>query len=102
MDGVDVPKRLNIALDYDGTYTAAPNLFGMLAAYAASLGHRVYIVTMRTEGEGEEVRKAIGHQVHKVVCTSRQGKQAYCDKAGIRIDIWIDDMPQTIVEGWPT
>ena len=102
MDGVDAPKRLNIALDYDGTYTAAPDLFGMLVAHAVSLGHRVYVVTMRTEREGEGVRKTVGHQVHKVICTSRQGKQAFCDRAGIRIDIWIDDMPRTIVEDWPT
>jgi hypothetical protein len=102
MDGLDEPKRLNIAMDYDGTYTASPALFGMLMAYAESLGHRVYVVTMRTESEGDEVRRTIGHQAHKVICTSRQGKQAFCERAGVRIDIWIDDMPQTIVENWPT
>lgn len=101
MDGVDEPKRLNIAVDYDGTFTAARDLFAAFCAHADALGHRVYCVTMRNEAEGDEARRDIGHMVRKVICTGRVGKQEHCRSLGISIDIWIDDMPQTIVEGWP-
>lgn len=42
---------MNIALDYDGTFTAAPNVFIELVKNMQTAGHKVYIVTMRYPSE---------------------------------------------------
>lgn len=42
---------MNIALDYDGTYTADPDMWLRFVEEAQAAGHKVFIVTMRYESE---------------------------------------------------
>jgi hypothetical protein len=87
-----------LSLDYDDTYTRDPVFWDSFIAYAQSRGHTVYCVTLRTPEQGEQVLASIGKLV-KVYFTSMQSKSKYMYAMGIKIDVWIDDMPICIVEG---
>ena len=90
---------MNIAIDYDGTYTEDPNLW--LAFIRAMLvrGHAAYVVTMRypseCNGEGG-IDKRLHQALVPVVCTSRQAKKPFCEEMGIIIDVWCDDHPEAV------
>lgn len=91
---------MNIALDYDGTYTEDPNLWLRFVLDAQACGHGVYVVTMRYPSECEDGMfdhrlKALGVPV---VSTSRQAKAAACEALGIEIHVWIDDHPRAVHE----
>lgn len=64
-------------------------------------GHSVYCVTARIPEQGLQVLSTIGRVVgsDNVYFTSMQGKKKYMWAKGIRIDVWIDDMPDAIVSG---
>ena len=87
-----------LSLDFDDTYTRDPAFWDAFIVSAQKRGHTVYCVTMRTPEQGEQVRNTVGRLV-KCFFTSMQGKSAYMWNQGIKIDVWIDDMPIAIVEG---
>lgn len=80
---------MRVALDYDGTYTAAPRVWNAFISAMESEGHEVVCVTMRRPEEG-----APGIPC-KVVFTSRLAKARAMADRGEPVDIWIDDQP-----GW--
>jgi len=77
----------NIALDYDKTYTADPDLWDAFIALARSRGHAVNIVTMRYPSE------EIAAPMVEVIYTSRKAKIDYLEAIGRPHDIYIDDSP---------
>lgn len=87
---------LTIALDYDGTVTADPDLWIDFLKRASARNHRVAIVTMRSPDE--PVDNPLVALAWRVIYTSRQAKQAFVHSRGIRVDIWIDDQPNYIFE----
>ncbi len=86
-----------IALDYDGTYTADPDLWLMFITSARSRGHKVWVVTMRDEFELADVNRQLLGKVDRIVATSRKAKLPFLAARGINPQIWIDDMPHFIV-----
>ena len=86
-------RKLTICIDYDGTFTAAPELIGDFIIAAKKLGHRVICVTMRYENEGKEVLESIG-TLCKVIFTNRTAKISFLKEMGIVPDIWMDDQPE--------
>jgi hypothetical protein len=78
---------MNIALDWDGTYTADPELWDAFAKLAASRGHRVTVVTLR-----DSLLEQVSTELPVVYC-SRTAKRKH-----FRADVWIDDSPQWITE----
>lgn len=76
-----------IALDYDGTYTADPELWDFFIKKAKERGHEVKIATMRFPSEPID-----GLDI-EVVYTSRRAKYG-CMPA----NIWIDDTPQFLFQ----
>lgn len=85
---------MNVALDYDGTYTRDPWAWNGVIRVLKNLNHKVYVVTMRHEGhEGDEVRKFLEGRVDGIFFTSRKAKQPFMFQQGISIDVWIDDIP---------
>ena len=89
---------MNISLDYDNTYTRDPIFWDLVVSSAKRHGHKVYVVTMRTPEEGEEVRRYLQDKVEMIVFTSRRAKKDYCSNLMISIDVWIDDMPLFILK----
>ena len=87
---------MNIALDYDETYTRDPLFWDGFCRNAKTHGHTVYCVTMRYREESGGM-ESIASVVHSVFFTGRKAKQKYMYDKGIRIDVWIDDSPHFIV-----
>lgn len=91
---------MNIALDYDGTFTAAPNQWLEFIQLMQQAGHTVYIVTMRYVSECDGSKGTVDPRLKEMlvpfVCTARTAKQRFCDSLGIRIHIWIDDHPEAV------
>jgi hypothetical protein len=90
-----------IAIDYDNTYTADPNLWNNFVTTALEIGHTVICVTARPEIMGQVVLDSIGKLV-PFVFAGGEWKREVALKRGYKVDVWIDDMteyigPQTIV-----
>ncbi len=85
---------MRLALDYDGTFTAAPEFWLQVIALAQEHGHQVLVATMRTPAELQEIDPRLRKLVPQIVPTSRRPKQAYLAAFGIEPDVWIDDQPQ--------
>ncbi len=86
-----------IALDYDGTYTADPELWLDFIKRAQSRGHTVICVTMRHDHEALDMCLRLQGRV-EVICSARQAKQLFLKDQGIYPDIWIDDNPKWLFE----
>lgn len=80
---------MRIGIDYDGTFTADPDLFRGFIAAAMKSGHEVLCVTMRSPDEPIEM-------ACEVVYTSREKKGFYMHRIGRPISLWIDDHPEFI------
>lgn len=85
-----------IALDYDGTYTADPDIWLSFIEKAKSKGHQIFLVTMRYPYENEEVDRQLKGKVDRIIYTSRKGKMRHVKFLGIHVDVWIDDRPDFI------
>jgi hypothetical protein len=86
---------MRIALDYDGTYTADPDLWDAFILKARSRCHEVHIVTMRRPDEPVAVRE----HVDGVHYTSRKAKKVEMTGRGQDFQIWIDDRPEWLFVG---
>lgn len=98
----DVGKRqcMNIAIDFDNTITADPQLFKHLINSIRMYGHKVYIVTYRygplAHASNSDVW-AWKDSVDGIFFTGHQAKRKYIyDNHKLRIDIWMDDTPDSI------
>ena len=95
---------LQISIDFDQTFTAAPGLWRSFIADAVSRGNRVCCITRRedTEENRAAVRDAFGDSFDGlsalVLCGPGEQKRAAAQAAGLEVDIWIDDTPETIPE----
>jgi len=86
-------EGLSIALDYDETYTAAPELFRIFVLTAKAQGHKVTFVTYRSpNGDNEDIKADSKKLAIDIVYTSGQQKEHI-----FKADFWIDDCPDTIV-----
>lgn len=96
-------KKIHFALDYDETFTADPQFFSDFIAKAKVAGHAVYLVTARrdTEENWEQIDADLTHwgcQV-PIIFTSLESKLTACHRRGLKVDIWIDDDPKSLVNG---
>ena len=86
------------AIDYDGTYTAAPDLWNAWIIAARRAGHSIAIVTMRHNTDAERIPFL---NVEMVIYTGRKAKIRYCEMLDIRPDVWIDDDPHGLMHDRP-
>jgi len=87
-----------IAIDYDGTYAAAPELFNQVIELFQKAGHTVICVTGRDGGAmGDPVRASIG-QLVPCVFAGTEWKKTAAKNQGYDVDIWIDDNPAMIAK----
>jgi hypothetical protein len=80
-----------IALDYDDTYTADPELFDQFISAAKDRGHLVVCVTYRHEHT--PIKRDIGIEVFY---TNGKPKAEHMREVGLSPDVWIDDWPELI------
>lgn len=97
---VAASNGLLISIDYDQTFTAAPGLWRSFITDATARGNRVCCITRRadTEKNREELRLAFdGVDLSQLVLAGPDvQKRAAASAAGLEVDIWIDDTPETI------
>ncbi len=83
---------MQIALDFDETYTVDPFLWDAFVAKAKQRGHTVTFVTFRSSRWDNEDIKAAAESIGiDIVYT--EGKQK---KHVFTADVWIDDMPELL------
>lgn len=86
-----------IALDYDNTWTKAPELWAQLVRDFRAQGHRFICVTSRPEtyANKQELSTSIGQHMAVIYC-NHTAKAKVAKQRGYKPDIWIDDRPETI------
>ena len=84
-----------VAIDYDGTYAAAPELFNEIIKLFQDNGHTVICVTARPEVMGQSILDSIGKLI-PVVFAGSEWKREAAKQRGYKVDVWIDDMPEMI------
>lgn len=87
-----------ISIDYDDTYTKDPETFNKVIKLFQEAGHTVICVTLRFPFQGDAVLDSIGKHVSAVLFTGGQMKKDYAIKAGYKVDVWFDDLPEMIVD----
>lgn len=80
---------LVIALDYDDTYTADPELWDLFIKSAQDKGHYVFIATARPDSD--PVIPPLGLEV--AYCNGKPKLQAVLELGIPEPNIWIDDWP---------
>lgn len=86
-----------VAIDYDGTYAAAPDIFNEIIKLFKDNGHTVICVTARPEIMGQPVLDSIGKLV-PVIFAGAEWKREAALRRGYKVDVWIDDSPDMIAK----
>lgn len=86
-----------IALDYDNTWTKAPDLWAQLVKTFKAQGHRFVCITSRenTCTNHQELSTSIGQHMPVIYC-NHTAKAKHAKAQGYKPDVWIDDRPETI------
>lgn len=95
-------RKLTIGVDYDGTITADVHLLRAWMSEAVSRGHRVVVVSSRCDTV--QSRQAISGHVPsgvEVYLTNHHPKREHVTAAGVTVDIWVDDKPESIWNAGP-
>lgn len=91
------PAKINIAIDFDGTFTANPALFCQLIGMMLKYGADVRLVTFRfSTGNNSDIYTWAERFNVPVIFTEGEQKQTFCEGVGWEPDIWIDDDPRFI------
>lgn len=90
-------RRLICAIDFDGTYTADPELFKAFVGLLKARGHIPIMVTGRPAEYGmDEAPKALVGDLMPIIFAGGEWKIDAAKAAGYEVDIWVDDLPQFI------
>ena len=92
-----------IAIDFDNTFTADPYMWAATLKVFKARGHQPLCVTARRDtAENADAINAVfdHHNCQMPIYFSSLGsKLAFMESRGIKVDIWIDDDPQSVVRG---
>ena len=91
-------RRVLFGIDYDKTWSADPGLFAIFVAALRGRGHDAVLVTGRSdEGQwGAEVRREV--REIPIVFAANGWKREAAERAGYKVDVWIDDHPESIAK----
>ena len=93
-------RAMTISIDFDRTFAADPALWGEFARKAVADGNRVVMVSRRPEADREEVTQTLGDYAESFSEVLLVGTDTLKDDAakaaGIDVDVWVDDSPQTV------
>ena len=93
-------RAMTISIDFDRTFAADPQLWGEFARKSVAEGNTVVMISRRPEEDRATVMETLGDyasafsQVLLVGSDTMKGDAAQA--AGIEVDVWVDDSPQTI------
>lgn len=93
---------MKIGLDFDDTYTAAPELFDNFIRVAKFMGHEVKFVTWRFANHRPDglsnadiEAAARRNRIDVIFCEGKAKEDCY------KADVWIDDMPYAVINNAP-
>lgn len=94
---------MNIALDFDGTWTEDPAGWMGVVELLRARGHDVRIVTIRDERHDRTPPLIALEAVLPVIYTRGVAKAWFCTHFadGWLPDVWIDDSPKSVFENSP-
>lgn len=78
-----------ISIDYDKTWTLDPVFWSNFAGHCRLHGHQLICVTGRAPSQPVPLQMP-------VVYAHNEFKRRAAERAGYKVDIWIDDMPGVI------
>ncbi len=84
---------MNIGIDYDETFTSAPEMFKEIIRVFETSGHECFIVTARSEERCLHIEEETGL---RVISTGQRAKAKVCFEECVDIHIWIDDSPFSV------
>ena len=97
-------KSLLFAIDYDDTLTAAPEFWSKIVKTGNVHGHKFIVVSCRknTTENYELIQNnlnelEIGHM--PIYLTDLKPKRPFLERRSIFVDIWIDDLPDSVENG---
>lgn len=88
---------MNLSLDYDATFTEDPDGWVEVMKIMRARGHTVYGVTMRYPTETSDMDRRYQDACDKIFFTGRKAKQPFMAERGVRVHVWLDDMPQWVL-----
>jgi len=95
-------RAMTISMDFDRTFSADPQMWGEFAKKAVADGNTVVMISRRPESDREEVIASLGDYAESFSQVLLVGgdtlKADAADAAGIKVDVWVDDSPQTITD----
>ena len=95
-------RALTISIDFDQTFSADPKMWGEFAMKSDAEGNTVVMISRRpdTPVNQKEIADTIGVHMHafkKIMLIGADALKADAAvAAGLKVDIWIDDAPQTV------
>ena len=95
-------RAMTISIDFDETFSKDPVMWGEFAAKSAADGNTVYMITRRedTPENQAEIEETIGQYADAftdvLLIGAAMQKADGAKAAGIAVDVWIDDSPETI------
>lgn len=90
-----------ISLDYDDTYSSSPAMWDKICKLFMDEGHTVICVSARHPDNMQIVKDTLGRVIGEGQCIGvdkEPKRQHMIQQYGITVDVWIDDMPETIVD----
>jgi hypothetical protein len=93
----DHPRGILFGVDFDGTFARDPEGFRLFVRMMRERGHAFVLVTGRSdEGQwGAEVRREV-RELMPIVFAADGWKRAAAERAGYRVDVWVDDHPEYV------
>jgi HK97 family phage portal protein len=95
-------RAMTVSIDFDRTFAADPALWGEFARQAVADGNTVVMISRRPESDREEVISSLGDYAESFSQVLLVGgdtlKADAAATAGIDVDVWVDDSPQTITD----
>jgi len=93
-------RAMTISVDFDRTFEADPQMWGEFARKAVADGNTVVMISRRPEADRQTVADTLGEYADAFSQVLLVGgdtlKADAAQAAGISVDVWVDDSPQTI------
>lgn len=93
-----------IALDFDETYTAMPEVWDNFIDTVKATGHSIVVVTARHDrqdclgsDDNSDITDLCNRKNISVIYCGQKPKRAFCESLDYFFNIWIDDSPQSII-----
>jgi hypothetical protein len=90
-----------LSLDYDQTYTRDPDFWDGVIAAGIARGHSFVCITNRPNPPGTGKAERLPSPRIPVLCAGQEFKQDAARAAGLKVSVWIDDMPASINQPFP-